>query len=180
MPIRVRLRRSWRGDIIYIMKNLLYVFIISIISFFLFNESKSALPNVMLKCENISGSKTQKIFRTNFYNVNGNRGVVDFYWFDEFATGGVKARPGNTFNLIETEDLKYLIFESRTDHKFDKMLDRETLILVNALKPDSNIKAQCIVLDESSTLAEYVESHRKIVQERADVALNEQMDKNKI
>ena len=179
MPIRARLRRSWRGDIIYIMKNLLYVFIISIISFFLVNDSKASIPDVILKCEP-NWNPTDRPFNirhTKFYKLNKDSELAMYYTF--FASDEIVKVYEYIMIVHETDDLKKLeftgAFEWKSFTSIIATIDRETLIRDYYENTD-----QCYILTPTKTIEEYLEEHKILYQSVLDNKIEDQLRKNKI
>lgn len=85
---------------------------LTIVGFFLVEESKSALPTVMLKCEVVwdkpeNDTYWNKIRFTYFYDLNGANGIVTSYWFNEYRATVWEGEE----DLEESKDLRYLFFK---------------------------------------------------------------------
>jgi len=158
------------------MKNIFHIFVIFVVSFFLIDESKASIPDVMLKCEPIiwgTLDNPHRVELTIFYKLNKDSNEAMSYIFNDYEQI-VKVYDIEKY-VYATKDLKKLVFLDEQTSDYEVTLDRETLI-----RYSSGNEAQCYVLSPIRTIDEYVQEHKKLYQSLLDNEISNQLRKNKI
>jgi hypothetical protein len=158
------------------MKNLFHIFIIFVLSFFyIIDESKATIPDVMLKCEPIIWGTLDNPYRvelTKFYKLNKDSDQGKYYIFSE-RDQKVKVSEFE-INVFETQDMKQIYYFSESLGELIT-IDRETLIRSTEKSQD-----QCYVLSTVKTIEEYLQEHKRLYQSLLDNEISNQLRKNKI
>ena len=143
-------------------------------SLFFSGDSKSRIPDAILKCEPIIWGTTDNDLRiklTRFIKLDKGRERGMIYFFND--RDGEVTIYDIEINVYAYGNMKSLLF-TYIDTLETVTLDRETLIL------DSGNESQCLIMPSSKTINEYLQAHKRIYKSELDDEIREQIKKNKL